>query len=229
MTVPSWVTVNLFCARLGISVPTGDDLTIVNQALESAAGLVVNYLGFDPSVSSITEYIDGYGKRDVALQRWPVTAVTSVYEQREGNNGQSDDPFPADTLLDQGVDYTWNRSEGGNNGILTRLNNLWPYAVTRDVNRIGFSTGALRGCIKVVYTIDNANVLVAAQQATYLEATVLYQAMTTAMGTVLSDSMDGASVTVTAFQRMNTNDPRDVFSSPMAANLLRLYRKAGLV
>jgi hypothetical protein len=214
---------------MGITTPTGTALTIAEQALEAAAGMVVNYLGFDPSLSTITEYLDGYGSRDISLQRWPVTSITSVHEQREGYSGQSPDPFPADTLLVQGEDYTWNRSEGGRNGVLTRLRRFWPYAWTRDVLRIAFSTGPLRGCIKVVYVVDNSGVLAAAQQAAYMEATVQYRGMTSGMGTFLSNSVDGMSATVTALQRTNSNDPRDVFASPYAAGPLRLYRKGGLV
>lgn len=231
MAVPSWLTVALFAERMGIAMPTGSALTIAELALNAAAGMVTTYLGFDPSATTITEYLDGYGKRDIALRRWPVTGVTSVHEDRAGNNGQtpSPTPFGPDTLLVLGEDYTWDLSEGGRNGILTRLNRLWPYTWTREINRIAFGVGPLRGCIKAVYTIDNSDVLAAAQQAAYMEATVQYRSMQSGMGTVLSDGMDGANVSVTAIQRTNSNDPRDVFSSPMAAGLLRLYRQGGLV
>ena len=229
MAVPSWLSVEVFASRMGIDTPTGDALLSANLALSAAAGMVINYLGFDPSVTDYVEYLDGYGKRDIALQRWPVIEVIEVYEDRDGNNGQGTDPFPAETLLEQGVDYTWDRSDGATGGVLTRLRALWPYRVTRDVWRIGFSTGAARGSIKVTYVVDNTNVLAAAQQAAYMEAAVQYRAMVTGMGTYLSDGMDGANVSVTALQRANTNDSRDVFSSPLAANLLRMYRKAGLI
>ena len=231
MSVPSWLTVAIFAERMGITTPTGSALTIANMALESAAGMVTNYLGFDPSVTAITEYLDGYGKRDVALRRWPVTAVTSVYEDLGGYNGQPTTvtPFAADTLLTVGEDYTWCRSEGGTNGILTRIGGLWPYNWTREINRVAFSVGPLRGCLKVVYTIDNSDVLAAAQQAAYLEATAQYRGMVSGMGTALSDGMDGANLSVTALQRANSNDSRDVFASPYAAGILRLYRQGGLV
>jgi hypothetical protein len=188
VAVPSWLTVAIFAERMGITTPTGSALTIANMALEAAAGMVTNYLGFDPSVTAITEYLDGYGKRDVTLRRWPVTAVTSVYEDLGGYNGQptSPTPFAADTLLTVGEDYTWCRSEGGTNGILTRIGGLWPYNWTREINRVAFSVGPLRGCIKVVYTIDNSDVLAAAQQAAYEGAMEVLPAATAATLAVLA-------------------------------------------
>lgn len=84
---------------------TGED-TNIDTLILRAGGLMAAWCGYpsstaiaDPTMesASYTRYLDGPGGRDLVLDVWPVTAITSIYDDEEQD-------FAATSLVDSG-DY----------------------------------------------------------------------------------------------------------------------------
>lgn len=84
---------------------TGED-TLIDALILRAGGLMAAWCGYpaasatvDPTMesASYTRYYDGPGGRDIVLDVWPVTAITSIYDDPTGDYG-------ATSLVDSG-DY----------------------------------------------------------------------------------------------------------------------------
>lgn len=224
----SYLTTSEFKTRLGITGSTYD--TTIAAILTGVEANINAYLGFDPSVSSFTHYLDTTQTYGVTLKRWPVTAVTTVYLDQNGYYGQAPDAFPATTLLVEGTDYTVSYDQGSRVATLIRIGQPWPwFFYTQGFNSLTALPSVCPGCLKVEYEINNADVLAAAQQAGYNEAAARYYTsvgLGAGRGVVLSSGMDGANATVTPVQRSNqsNNDSSDRFVSPLTAGYLAAYR-----
>lgn len=219
----TYVTLTELKTRLGI-VDSAQDASLT-AILNGVVGMINAYLGFDPSVNEIEdEYLDSYGTPTVTLKRFPVIAVTSVHEDARGNYGQTTDSFPVSSLLVAGEDYDVVIDKGNRAGILFRLRTYWPSARNKWPNQLYSWPSVCPGCVKVSYTVDTTDVLAVANQAALLEATAQYRAQLTGAGIITSDSMDGASVSVSPFAFGNrVRDSRDNFVSPAVANFLRPF------
>lgn len=218
----------------GVTAPPEIVLYPYDSALYSIAlgveAAIRAYLGFDPTVTEITEYLDTRGTQTITLRRWPVTEIGAVYLDEYGNYGQGDDPFPATSELEQGTDYLWAQDMGRRAGVLRRVNSLWPFRYTRQPNQLWGTQSICPGCVKAEYTIDNTDVLAAATEAGYFELLARSSMQLNAMGAVMSDSMNGAQVTVSPYNRNTARpDAADGFASPLVAGLLSPFRGARFV
>jgi len=222
----SYLSLTTFKQRLGIAEGDTSQDTWLTEILEGVEGDIAGYLNYDPSVTSITEYLDSVNTPTIALKRYPVTAVTSVYLDPNGNYGQSSGAFASDTLLTVGTDYDWAIPSGSTVGMLYRIGQYWPWWYWRDrPNDLSGRPGIVPGCLKVVYTVDNTQLLAVIKSVAYFEGIALYRANLTGMGVLTSDGMDGASVSITQVQKNNKNqDSADSFLSPMVAQKLQKYR-----
>ena len=220
---------------------TGDDLPTADTAVTVvaagtfttiAAGVsasIKTYLGFDPAIAGLrTEYFDTLGGDLLPLNHGPVSSVTSVYEAwdwwQSGAYGTGSDPFPATTLLTVGTDYALRTDAGSRQGVLVRIGRLWPVSSIRPVNRLAGVLSPARGCVKCTYTVDDSGALAVAKQAAIFEGVAQYRTVFAGIGTITSDSMNSASVSVTVQQRRG-NDSRDSFVSPIVASLLRPFKR----
>lgn len=223
----TFLTVAEFKAR-GNATPSYPDATIT-AILTSVEASIRAYLNFNPLDTTITEYLDGRATQRLQLKRWPVTAIAHVYEDYQGNYGQSATAFPSTSELTQGTDYDWVIESGSTAGVLYRIGQFWPWLYTRNINDLSNTADYCPGCVKVNYTIDNTDVLSAATEAGYLESQSRYLAQLTGTGVTTSDSMDGASVGVNPTQRFRKNDPADGFASSLTAGILNAWRMGRFV
>jgi hypothetical protein len=202
------------------------NLLVLGSQLTVSQQLVYTYLGYDPEQTSYTEYLTTRGTLEVALGMagvMPVTAVTSVYVDESGAFGQSPTAF-ADAALVAGTDYMRVLNTSGKITGLRRINTVWPFTLYRNAGDLVGLRADCPGCVKVTYTVDNSRVLFVAINACYMEAAARYRAIPFGIGTLTSDSMDGASVSVTPGQRgQQAKDEKDNFLSPYVAQMLRPF------
>lgn len=125
-------------AKLGITSTDYDD--VLQSLVEQVDALILKYLGRNIETAQYTEYPNGRGTRRIRLKQYPATSVSSVrldYLRQ----------FVADsTLLVNGTDYTLV------NGMLLRLNGVWPNARENRWGLLYDATVESIGIIKVVYT-----------------------------------------------------------------------------
>ncbi len=105
------------------------------------------------AAADYTEYLAGTGERLLPTRQRPINSVASVYEDVNGNWGQGDDPFPAETLLTAGTDYAIVKdSEGlGASGLLYRVNGIWPRYDGYKQGTISPVPATPQGNVKVTY------------------------------------------------------------------------------
>jgi len=228
VALPAYFDLNILKLRLGLSASTYD--AILTGFAAGAVASINLYLGFDPTVEPITEYRSTRGTRTIALKRWPITAITAVYEDRQGYYGQSPTAFAATSLLTPGVDYVWALDDANGVGLLTRVNRYWPANMEAGYGRLAHTITDCPGCVKIVYAVDSSGVVAAATDAIYAESMAKWFSRT-GIGAVLSDSMDGASVGIQMLppRPASADDSADNFVSPLTANFLRQWRASRLV
>jgi hypothetical protein len=160
--VMALTTVAAIKTHLGI---TGSDedayLTQLLAGLEPAVLRWLNRLNIERA--TVTEYLNGGGRKYLPLKRRPVISVASVNEDIFGYGGQNPDGFGASSLLEAGVDYwTKNLEESESNpGMLVRVGTNWADA---------------EGAVKVVYTSGYATVPADIAMAIHLLAGLLRNA-----------------------------------------------------
>lgn len=222
MAIPSYTDLTTLKLRLGVTVSTYD--SVLNDMLTGAGAAISAYLGYDPTVTAVTEYLNTRGEQVLPLSRYPITSVDHVYQDENGYYGQVAGAFASTTELVQGTDYSWDIDRGSLVGRLWRINWRWPFRTTRGVLQLAGTQDYCPGCVKAVYTVDNTAVLAACKQAAYLEASAQWRLMKTGIGAVLSESIDGYSVTVSQLQKANAvKDSKDNFVSPFVAGILRPF------
>ncbi len=90
---------------------------------------VKSYCKWELEQATATDYPDGNGQPDLPLRRPYVSSVTSVYLDSTGYYGQSNNAFPAASLLTAGTDYALVLDDGSDarGGRLRRLGlgNYW--------------------------------------------------------------------------------------------------------
>jgi len=218
MAIPG-VSLAVLKSRLGVSGTDSDN--VLSGILCGAERSAVVYLGYDPGSATATEYYSGEGSEFITLRRKPVTSVTAVYEDADGRYGEGTDPFPAETLLVEGEDYSLRIDGGGRTGILVRHGRFWPYSYRRPPNRLGSELSPEFGSIKVEYVAGyTADQLGDIAEAVLLEAASRYQLRSGGVGPFQSESLDGYS-----YSRANlTRDPGGAFANPLARDILKPHR-----
>lgn len=218
----SYASLAEFKLRIGVTGTSQDaELTALLEGVES---LINAYLGFNPTTSSFTEYHDTRGTQTIALKRWPISTITSVHEDTNGQYGQRPGAFPASSELIAGQDYSLVTDNQSRMGVLYRIGRYWPRNLNRWPMQLVVLPSVCPGCVKVVYSVDNSEVLNIAKQAALLEGTAQYRSQLTGTGILTSDSMDGASVGISPFPNAKSvRDSRDNFFSPAVANMLRPF------
>lgn len=216
----SWQTLK---SRLGI--PIGDNTR--NAELEALASAVshriIRYIGFDPTPKSCTEYYDGDGSTRLRLRRHPVISIDSVYVDVTANavTNAFTDPF---SLLSPGTGYVLERDNFGY-GTLLRVNNVWPQRYERRAGNLAAILYPNPGCIKVTYRAGEQNPVF--EEAGIMECKAIFSMRKNGMGAMMSESIDGRSITLTVPAGMLGNQPRK-FVSEAAQLLLSDYQTIGI-
>lgn len=133
-----------------VTVLTADTFSVpVNVTVAGTAGLVAR---------RITEYHGGDGTQQICLRQTPVQSINSLYYDEGGYYGSSPDPFPAATLLTDGVHYALRRDSidspsDSDSGIVERIGTVWGARSERTFRGLlAASTAPGQGNIKVTYT-----------------------------------------------------------------------------
>lgn len=139
---------------LGITSEAQD--VALNAFLLAADQVVKTEVDRDLEFGTYTEFYNGTGTKALCLRQTPVVSITSINLDYAGYFGQNPDgPFPSETLLTAGKDYTLYIDKDGKSfsGIVYRINTVWS-----EINR-GYTQGKITqevvpalGNIKVVYT-----------------------------------------------------------------------------
>lgn len=211
-------------SRLGITGTSSDaSLSSVADGVNSA---LIEFLGFSPDESDITEYLSTKGQSEICLRRWPVLSITSVHLDEGGQFGQAAGSFDDDTELTAGTDYSWAYTSGSRTvGVLRRVGGKWPWRMGVGPNRMAPMIEPCPGCVRVRYVIDPSRVLAAAKEAGLMEMAARWAMRATGYGLALQESMDGASISISPFQaRKGADTAGDNFASPLVALMLRPYR-----
>lgn len=207
--------------QLGITDATSDaELSGLLMASEYA---IARFLGYDPSPAIATEYYDGNGTPYLLLRRTPVQVVSSVYldETAEFN---STGAFASSTLLTLGTDYTVDIDTFGNARIV-RNRSIWPLRYERQTGRLSPLLHENPGCIKVTYTAGEINPLIAA--AGLAEVKAMWSMRANGIGSMLSESLDGRSISLTQLNLNGGKMPR--FVSGLAEMMLSPLRRIPMV
>lgn len=207
--------------QLGITDATSDaELSGLLLASEYA---IARYLGYDPSPAITTEYYDGNGTPYLPLRRTPVQAISSVYldDTAEFN---ATGAFASATLLTLGTDYTTSIDDFGNCKII-RMRSVWPLRYERQTGRLSALLHENPGCIKVTYTAGEINPVIAA--AGLAEAKAMWSMRANGIGSMLSESLDGRSISLTQLNLNGGRTPR--FVSGLAEMMLSSLRRIPMV
>lgn len=102
---------------------------VIDQLILQCQSRLETYCGRLFDVATYTEILEGNGARGLPTRQRPINYVDSLYEDRIANYGDAPDAFPAASLLEFGVDYTFVRdglNGVGKSGVLFRINGYWP-------------------------------------------------------------------------------------------------------
>lgn len=194
----------------------------------AADAAVKRYLGWNPEVTTYTDYLDPNGGADLSLISAPPgcpVSITGVWE----DSGRE---FPPETELVSGEDYIQIQGPAIYLPTLRRINRNWPHTLRRAVDRLAGTVYSNVGVVKVTYTVDTSGVLAVARAAALAEAGGLFnlQAVGKGLGTVTSTSVDGLSITLdksrSSGRRQNSADG---FVSPFVAGMLDPFRRLTVV
>ncbi len=147
-------------ALLGISSSNASQDPWLDALRGSAETVIKRYVKRDLESQSYTQFYYGNGMRKLALNQRPVTAVTSVWLDNQGNYGLAPSgitPFDTLSLLSPGGDYTveWDDATQtvSSTACLIRLNTVWDQTERAYFpGHLTFETGPAFGNIKVQYT-----------------------------------------------------------------------------
>ncbi len=101
------LTSSLYATPLVVTVSN----PVLQQILEAADRAVKDWCKRDLEQHTYTDYYCGTGLPDLPLRQRPVSSITSLRLDQNGNYGDGPDAFPADSELTLGVDYVLVRDE----------------------------------------------------------------------------------------------------------------------
>ncbi len=208
--------------RLGVT--DNDDDADLSDIVAASIALVEAYLGYDPETTAYSDRCAPTGERDLLLPSAPPNCPVTVTTV---NVDTAHPPtWAAETLLVADEDYRQERAGGAN---LVRLNGHWPADWMRGPDRLAATLRSDVGSVRVVYVIDNTNVLAAAKRAALVEALAQYNLVNggQGIGFVTGETVDGLSETIntSAFQAGRKPNSGNPFVSPAAATWLAPFRK----
>jgi hypothetical protein len=158
--VADLITVEYAKTALQISGVTEDARLAVLVSAASAA--VEKYCQRTFLSASYTEYYSGTNTQRLALRRRPVSAVTSVKLDSNGQFGLVAGSFGSTTTLTAGVDYSLDVDQGSavsSSGVLFRINGVWPMIARAGVpHRVNVEVSPAFGNLLVAYTAGFAAV-----------------------------------------------------------------------
>ncbi len=130
--------------QLGITGSSDDVLLnqLISQARAHAEGIAGRKFGSHDFV----EFYDGTGSPHLILNQSPVIAVTKVRLDQSGHFGQRPGTFGDDTILAEGVDYSWHGQ------VLYRINGWWPAVIRDRFFDVSHEKVPATGNIKVSYS-----------------------------------------------------------------------------
>lgn len=160
-TYPTITNLGEYAAHALVGLELNDALSKqLIQLLFAAEDWVKRYCGRDFVYRATqTEYYDGTGTQELALNRFPVVVNSvTVYEDYGGYYGQASGAFAASTQLTSGSDFavpitpTW--GDGLNHsGIIKRIGRVWPYQHVRPIGHLSYGKRqGVPGAVKVTYT-----------------------------------------------------------------------------
>ena len=149
---------------LGISDSTTTYDDLITQLLAGVEAAVEGWCKREFTSATKTEFYTGGGTPRLLLRRRPVSSVSAVYLDLQGNYGQTSGAFAAATLLTAGVDYAleYEATTTAPAGVLRRLSGYpstwqtWPETIfygggTLTEGRGGPVWPAVPGCLKITY------------------------------------------------------------------------------
>lgn len=218
---------NRFKSRMGITVDTYD--VDLQETLDSVWALAVKWLGYDPQLQEYTEYFSGAetGSSKLYLGKYPVVTDSVIVEVNyQGFYGQGGFTFGTSDLWERGQDYAVMTEEGRRPGILYAINQSWPYQFTILPCNLSGELAPCMGCIRVQYEAGlTADEIKPITSALYTEAAADFRSQATGFGAILSDSMDGASVSVSQVTNQGLWKGANPFTSPFTAGKLVQWRR----
>lgn len=210
--------------RTRANIPSSvTDAQIIAELLDPVEQEIETYLGFSPATQSRVWFLNGSLANPSKLTLLPyTTSVASVYENQAGYYQAAN--FTSSELLTEGTDYMLEHAGGLSPGILTKINSSWPLMWSRAPNRLSNNLGNALGCVRVTFTAGlSALQMAQVREAAYLEATALYRSWKNPIGSVTSDSLDGASVSINPYAFNRSGLP--AFLAPATEMILRRLRK----
>lgn len=208
--------------QLGLGADNSFDAEL-SGLLMAVEASIARFLGFDPSPATTTEFYDGNGTPYLPLRRTPVQTVSSVYLD-ETAVFSSTGAFASSTLLTLGTDYTVAIDAFGN-GQIVRTRSIWPLRYERQTGRLSPLLHENPGCIKVTYTAGEINPIIAA--AGLSEAKAMWSMRANGIGAMMSESLDGRSISLTQLNLNGGKTPR--FVSGLAEMMLSPLRRIPMV
>jgi hypothetical protein len=175
MALSSLASLKLYMGIASGNTTLDSQLTAMLSAADAA---VKSYCQRDLESQDYTHYFDGNGQRDLVLRQWPVTAITSVYQDATGFYGDGPSAFASTTLLTNGTHYALRKDQGtaSYRGLLRRIagggisaaDPFFPRTQTTGslVGGIGPVWPRGDGNIKVVYTAGYTSIPADLTQAT---------------------------------------------------------------
>lgn len=128
----------------------------INQMLAAVDAAIKKQLKQQFEQATYTEYYDGLGFEFLYLRQTPVLVDDiEVYEDSNGNYGQTSGAFAAETLLELGEDYAVqvDQPDGTSlSGVLVRLVGVWGGRLLSGPTELTGRPAASLGTLKVVYT-----------------------------------------------------------------------------
>lgn len=156
--------------KIHMGISGSDEDTLLTQLLDNVEQTIFSYTGRESFASAAaTEYFDGTGREILILERYPVTAVASLYVDNGGYYGNGTSPFGSGTEWTEGTDFTLKRTDESekNRGLVLALGavdfedvpGIWPRG---------------RGNVKVTYTAGYTTIPDDLQLATHLLTASVY-------------------------------------------------------
>jgi len=202
-----------------LNLTSNDRDARLTRIAAAASAAVKDYLGWSPETTSYTEDLNPNGGAVLSVTarpHCPVT-VTSVYESLATPR-----VYDSSTLLTAGEDYAQERS---GSSALIRLNANWPSVGRREADRLAGTLHPNTAAVRVVYTIDATNALLAAQEAALLEALFRWNLNAgQGIGVFTAEAVDGLSETLNTSVLPQRKDGGGLMSAA-AAEMLKHYRK----
>lgn len=152
---------NLTTIKAFLNIPVSDTSldAWINAIYPAAEQVIKRYLDRDLESTAYEEFYTGQNRNYIVLRQTPVTALTSLYFDKNGYFGTNPNgSFATATQLTEGVDFVvdWKNSgvsKQSDTGVIWRINDVWPHWY-RDVRpgSLSWVYQESRGNIKVAYT-----------------------------------------------------------------------------